>query len=173
MEALSAEIKSHHYRVNIQICGVSIFTWCMSVPETWCDISSPLVFGHPLFQCGTLQMMWVHSLTFENPRMQNCRRLQTGFALDISFFKNEETDALKKYALTTVTRLVSESISQVFWLSSMSVLSVLQLAAILVLCGEGAIPQVLFEFICYLAPTAVGQTIPYSVEEQTGWLCKS
>lgn len=31
---LSAEIKSHHYRVNIQIRGVSIFTLCMPVAET-------------------------------------------------------------------------------------------------------------------------------------------
>lgn len=31
---LSAEIKSHHYRVNIQICGVSIFALCMPVAET-------------------------------------------------------------------------------------------------------------------------------------------
>lgn len=31
---LSAEIKSHHYRVNIQIRGVSIFTLCIPVAET-------------------------------------------------------------------------------------------------------------------------------------------
>ena len=32
---LSAEIKSHHYRVNIQIHGVSIFTLRMLVAATW------------------------------------------------------------------------------------------------------------------------------------------
>ena len=31
---LSAEIKSHHYRVNIQICGVSTFTLCVLVAAT-------------------------------------------------------------------------------------------------------------------------------------------
>lgn len=31
---LSAEIKSHHYRVNIQICGVSVFALCLPVGKS-------------------------------------------------------------------------------------------------------------------------------------------
>lgn len=42
---LSAEIKSHHYRVNIQMCGVSIFIRCLPVAKTWLDTLFHLCFG--------------------------------------------------------------------------------------------------------------------------------
>lgn len=84
-------------------------------------IFHPTGVGHPLFSSGTSQMIkwWeCSSLTFRES--QNAELEETSEIVQLRYFLfrgNLKTDTLgSKYAFLMVTRLVSESLSQVFWL---------------------------------------------------------
>lgn len=110
---LSAEIKSHHYRVNIQICGVSIFALCMPVAETWHDTLFHWCLG---IICSSLELCKRGECS-EKHRMRNVRKPQRYFSLDISFLKIGRRMLWEtKVFLPVATSFVSEPVIQAYGL---------------------------------------------------------